>query len=104
MRTSFFLFCFCIAFSLFAEEIAFCEKTYVAPSQLYFTESSLFIEVEPDIWLQPTSLHVDASGLFFASIRLDKKNPGMWKCQRKDCGKWNYAWRHTCGRCGEPKK
>lgn len=104
MKMIFFLSLLCTALSLSAEEPISCEKTYVTFNQIFLTESSLFAEVEPGIWVEPASLHVDANGFFFNNIRFDKKNPGMWKCQRKDCGKWNYGWRHSCGRCGNPKK
>ena len=34
------------------EEAALCEKTYVTSSQIHFSESSFFVEID-GLWIQP---------------------------------------------------
>lgn len=86
---------------LFAEESFIpCEKTYVHPDQIHFTESSLFVQMN-DLWIQPEAIHVDANGLYFNSLQ---PVPGPWQCKKRECREWNSEWEDICHKCKTPRR
>lgn len=93
------LFLFCGIISPLCAEAEFipCAKTYVSPSQIHFTESSLLIQVGEDIWVQPAAIHIDENGLYFKALQ---PTPGPWQCQRAGCLYWNRAYFTHCQQCG----
>ncbi len=82
MKIIFGLLCFfsSVSITLHAENnILSCEKTYVTPNQLCFTESSFFVEID-SLWVQPASLQVDDNGIYFNSIFSNEVVPGPLSC------------------------
>jgi hypothetical protein len=96
---------FCsLTFSLRADEqVVSCQKTYITPAQLHFTQSSLFAQVGDDLWVQPQSLQRDAAGFYFDSVVYSEEIPGPWQCVYKRCLTWNDEWRLVCQKCKMPR-
>lgn len=100
MKMNFTAFCVAIGSLSFlaAEQECACVKTYIHPNQMYFTDSSLLVNISDDVWIQPASLHTDGQGFYFVAVRYDERIPGPWQCP--SCHTWNEEWRSYCKQSG----
>jgi len=79
------------------EEWVLCDKIYIAPSQLYFEEDSIFIQVSNSQFIETRSIYTDTSGIYFKDYKTKKCESGLWLCSV--CGHCNPNYKIWCEIC-----
>lgn len=74
-----------------------CDKVYIVKDQLFFSENSIFVNVENE-WVETDAIKIDGHGLYFSSFSTHQLNIDFkWKCPK--CDYRNYPWANTCKKC-----
>ena len=73
-----------------------CEKTYVKPSQLGFSDGTIFVAFDNQ-WLETSAIYADTIGLYFKDYKSSKCGKNEWRCGY--CNKCNSTSDCRCRFC-----
>src|SRR5579862_7121512 len=100
-------FLFCIAKTTFACECSPttfvpCQKTYITPTQVIFSENEIFVHID-DMAFRTSTIYSDAQGLYFQDA---ERECGFLQspCPRFGCPGCNFPWDSRCHVCDKKLK